>query len=138
MANLRINPNYGDGHSKRYEPTIISPFLIERDENGDIVTYNNDVHLLLRQKNLHKSIGLDSIRAYVDGLNRKQEPVHNLSDDELFSLIPPDGIDTITDAYQYNKYLQAHEKEIKDKYNKYQEDYKKLNDFKKKYGINDL
>ena len=132
MARL-FNINYGDAHSKRYEPTPISQFLIERDEVGNIVTYNSDVHLLLRQKNLHKSIGLDTIRAYVDSLNKNPDPLHNLSDDELMSLIPPDGIDTITDAYQYQKYVEAHSEHIKKEYKKLQDYKKRQADWKQTY-----
>ena len=114
--NLRVNPNYSDAHSKRYQSSVISPFLVERDDKGNVLRYNNDIKLLLRQKDLHKSIGYDAIRAYVDKLNTNPIPTHNLTDEELMGLIPPDGVDTITDLYQYNKYLEAHQKEIKSRY----------------------
>lgn len=120
MANLKVNPNYSDTHSKRYKPSIISSFLVEKDSDGNVLRYNNDVKLLLRQKDLHKSLGYDAIRAYIDRLNTNPEPHHNLTDDELMGLIPPDGLDTITDLYQYNKYLEYHKNEIKSKYDSLQ------------------
>ena len=134
MANLRINISYGDAHSKRYQPSVISSFLIEKDEKGNIIRFNNDVKLLLRQKDLHKSIGYDCIRAYVDTLNRTHEQPHNLTDDQLMSLIPPDGIDTITDVYQYNKYLDAHKDTIKKHYDEYQARAKREKEWYKYYS----
>lgn len=135
MANLRVNPNYGDGHTKRYNPSEISQFLVEHDEEGNVIRYNNDVRLLLHQKNLHKKIGLDVVRSYVDGLNRNPEPQHNLTDDQLMSMLPPDEIDTFTEAYQYRKYLEENSKEFKSKYEKMQKDAEVLTAFKKRYGI---
>lgn len=133
MANLRVNPNYGDGHSKRYQPSEISSFLVEHDEEGNIVRYNNDVRLLLHQKDLHKKIGLDVIRSYVDSLNGNPEPKLDLSDEELLSILPPDELDTFTDAYQYRKYLDEHHQEFKTKYDALQARKKQYDEEKKRY-----
>ena len=135
MSNLRVNPNYGSEHSKCYQPSEISQFLVEHDEEGNVIRYNNDVRLLLHQKNLHKKIGLDVIRSYVDKLNSNPEPPHDLTDEQLLSMLPPSEIDTFTDAYQYRKYLDEHEQEFKSKYEKMQKDAEALTAFKKRYGI---
>lgn len=137
-SRLKVNVYCGDMHSKHFKPNVLVPFLVSRNEDGLINKFNSDTHLLLRQLDVQKSIGYEAIRNYVDSLNSKSPESHNLSDDELLSLLPPDGVDTITDVYQYSKFLQSHEKEIKEQYRKYQDDYKRLESFKKKYGIEDL
>lgn len=107
---------YGAKHSVYYTPSVISPILTERDENGDVVKINSDVYFLLRQKNLHQSIGVESIRAYIDSLERQPVDRPELTDEELFSLIEPKSINTLTDAYQYARYLESHSNDIKEKY----------------------
>lgn len=107
---------YGTAHSVLYTPSVVSPMLVERDQDDNIVKINSDVHLLVRQKNLHKTIGVESLRAYVDALERTPIERPNLTDDELFQLIEPKDINTLTDAYQYAQYLKSHENDVKERY----------------------
>lgn len=116
-ANLTTYPEYTSLHSKKYQASIINPYLADKDEKDNIVKVHSDLYLLLRQQQLHKSIGLDNLRAYVDNMQRPaQASLPNLTDDELFTLIEPKQINNITDAYQYSRYLQSHHEEIKSKY----------------------
>lgn len=128
---------YGAKHSIYYTPSVISPILTERDENGDIVKINSDVYFLLRQKNLHQSVGIESIRAYLDSIERQPIERPELTDDELFSLIEPKSINTLTDAYQYARYLESHSDEIKVKYAQLKAQKKSYDNYMSKYNLND-
>lgn len=114
--------NYGKSHSKRYKPSVISSVLVERTADGRPVKLHSDVHALIHQKNLEKLLGADVIRSYVDGLARSDYgsiDTSNLSDDELYALIPPKAVNNLTTRYEYAQALKEHEKEIKDNYESY-------------------
>lgn len=113
----KVKIKYGSGHTRRYTPSVLSPFLVQQSDDDDkVVHYTNDVHLLLRQKNLHKTIGMDALRSYFVNIDNGSPISHHFSDDELFDLIDPKGLGTITDAYEFSKYLQNHSDDIKKRY----------------------
>lgn len=109
-------PVYGAGHTKLYTKSVVSDFLIEKVGEDDAIHINSDIHLLLRQKNLHNTIGRDVLRNYFEDLDTGAPASHSFSDDELFSLIEPKGINTITDAYEFSKYLQKNSDTLKKKF----------------------
>lgn len=118
MATKQVNIPFGLGHTKFYSKSIISDFLVDRDEDGNIVQVNSDVNLLLRQKTLHRKVGIENLRDYVDNLMvaDKSDGMPNFTDDELFQLIEPKSINNLTTAYEYAKYLQANSKEVKNRF----------------------
>lgn len=110
---------FGLGHTKFYSKSIISDFLCERDEQGNIVTISSDVNLLLRQKTMHRKVGIEQLRDYVQNLmHENKDTQHNFTDDELFQLIEPKSINNLTTSYEYAKYLQANSKDVKQRYDK--------------------
>lgn len=117
----KIYVRYGDAHSKHYKKSVLSSHLVSntKDEEGNVIHTKlyTDLHLLLREKNIHKQIGLDALRSYVESiqLTEKSMPT-DLTDEQLFQLIEPRTINNLTDAYQYAKYIEAHSKEIKKRY----------------------
>lgn len=114
----KVKIKYGSGHTRRYTPSVLSPFLVQQsDDDEKRVHYTNDVHLLLRQNNLHKTIGMDALRSYFENIDNGSPVSHHFSDDELFDLIDPKGLGTITDAYEFSKFLQNHSDDITKRYN---------------------
>lgn len=108
------NAGYGVAHSRFYKPSIVSRLLGERDSKGEMQVIRTDAYLLLRQNNLEKQIGVESLRRYFDSLRGSFDFVDTsrLSDDELFSLIPPKGVNNLTTAQEYAEFLQAKSEEV--------------------------
>lgn len=106
--NKKVVVPYGLGHSKFYTKSVVADYLVDVSRDEDKVTkVNSDVNLLLRQKTLHRRIGVDLLRDYVDNLQRDLPEHHNFTDDELFHLIEPKSINNLTTGYEYAKYIQA-------------------------------
>lgn len=129
---------YGVKHSRRYKPSPLAQFLIERDDNGNMVKLHSDVYLLLHQKNIEKYLGADALRNYINQMISPSYERPDLSDDELMQLIPPKDVNNLTTSYQYCKYLQEHSEMIKQNYkNKLKENevYEKM--YKKLFNIKD-
>lgn len=122
MATTKENPclSYGISHSKQYKPSIVSKFINERDEDGNLIKCHSDAWLLLRQRKLQETIGAESIRRYIDNLRVQQttSSASDLTDDELFALIPPKEVNNLTTSYEYSKYLQQNSDEFKKNYEK--------------------
>lgn len=119
MANKKDIPNvYGLGHSKFYNKSVVADFLVDRDDDGNIININSDVNLILRQKSIYRKVGVENLRDYVQNLMHedKTRDMRDFSDDELFQLIEPKSINTLTTAYEYAKYLQANSKQLKERY----------------------
>lgn len=107
---------YGASHSKTYTKSVVSDFLVDKDKENGFTKYHSDVNLLLRQQSLHKKIGVDLLRDYVNGLEISERDKHDFTDDELFSLIEPKEINNLTTAYEYAKYLKKNSDDIKKRY----------------------
>lgn len=120
MNELENNPcqTYGVSHSRFYVKSPVSDYLNELDENGRLIKRHSDVHLLLRQKRLQETIGVDSIRSYLSSMVAPQSsvPMPDLSDKELLELIPPKDVNNLTTSHLYAKYLQANQDKIKENY----------------------
>lgn len=113
MRKEKRNIYYGIRHSRTYKPSVVSPFLFDRDEEDNIVGIHSDVYFLLRQKNIEEKIGIQKLRDYITDLQIERKiGTEQLSDDELFKLIEPKSINTITDAYQFSKYLRDKQDDI--------------------------
>lgn len=137
MVKITSRRTYGAQHSRKYKPSVVSSFLVDRDDKGRVVKIHSDVHLLLHQENLQKKIGIDAIRNYIDQMHVNATPRPNLTDDELFGLIEPKEINNITDAWKFAKYLQDNSDKVKTAYNDYVAKRKELEQFKQKYNIKD-
>lgn len=127
MTKTIKRPRYGAGHTKYYNKSVVSDFLVEKSNDDlNVVHFNNDIHLLLRQKNIHKVIGTDVLRTYLEELDNGAPHSHKFSDDELFSLIDPKGINTITDCYEFSRYLQEHSDDVNNRYKTLKKNYESL------------
>lgn len=112
---------YGADHTRKYTKSVVADFLVQKSNESNAIHICSDVHLLLRQKNIHKVIGRDVLRSYLENLDNGAPHSHSFTDDELFSLIDPKGIGTITDAYEFSKYIQSHSDDLKTRYNELKE-----------------
>lgn len=118
----KISPalSYGLSHTKQYKPSPIAPFLIERDSKGRFIKRHSDAYLLLRQRKLQESIGVDVIRGYLDALRSVHGssliPHEDLTDDELFSLIEPKQVNNLTTAHEFAKFLKSNKDGIIEKH----------------------
>lgn len=131
-----VSVPYGVSHSKRYNPSIVVDYLVERDDETNEVCINSDINLLLRQKTLQRRIGVDLLRDYVNNLEREQSQKHDFSDDELFQLIEPKDVNNITTAYQFAKYLQNNSENIKSKYESFKREKETYQGLVSKYTSN--
>lgn len=133
--------SYGLSHSKQYKPSIVSKFVHERDEDGNLIKTHSDAWLLLRQRKLQETIGAESIRRYIDQL-RVQDTISSatadLSDEELLSLIPPKAVDNLTTSWEYSQYLQKNSEEFKKNYDEAVKRSRTISAFKKRYDIKDI
>lgn len=116
---------YGISHSKRYAKSPVADFLIDKvGESDNDICICNDIKLLLREKNIHKQIGVDLLRDYVEQLQRSaptsSEQV-SFTDEELFQLIEPKDINNLTTSYLYARYLQDNDKKLKSRYDEFVE-----------------
>lgn len=117
---------FGHGHSKKYKRPIISDFLTSKDANGNIIKRHSDLYLLLRQEHLQHAIGVEEIRKYVDNLYQPQATRPTFTDEELFQLIEPKDVNNITDAYNFARFLQSKDDDIRERYGKMIESKKQL------------
>lgn len=113
---------YGLRHTKKYKPSIVTPFLDERDENGNLIKRHSDVYLILRQESLQRSIGIDALRRHFDSSRMNGNTsmsTDGLTDDQIFDLIEPKAVNNLTTAYEWANYLKEHEEELKAKRDEY-------------------
>lgn len=138
----KVTPNYGYGigHSRNYKPSVIASLRFDKDDNGRTEQIHSDVYFLLRQENLQRKIGLESVRQYVNQMIAKGEVSqipNDLSDDELFALIPSKELNNMTTAYQMARHLQKHHDEVKGNYEKVVDDARRYALWRKSRGSSD-
>lgn len=110
------NPLYGLAHTKEYKPTIVSSFCIDKDDKGNCIQRHSDVYLLLRDKKLQQSIGLETLKEYIERFRTPDMPINNLSDEQLMQLVPIKELYTFTERRQFMEFLESKQKELQDKY----------------------
>ncbi len=129
---------YGIGHTKRYTKSIVCDYLVDTSDDDDkVVKINNDVNLLLRQKTLHRVIGVDLLRDYVNNLQRDLPEQYNFTDDELFQLIEPKSINNLTTGFQYAKYIQSNGESIRKKFDELKTYKKNYDNYLNRYNLKD-
>lgn len=143
MAKNELHPclTYGLSHSKEYVPSVVSPFLVDKDSEGKFIKRHSDAYLLLRQKNIEKTIGVQSIRNYLDmqqaAAQRSSVDTTQLSDDDILQLIEPREINNLTTAYEYAQYLQKNSKEVSKNLDKIKTQKEQYNLFAERYHLKD-
>lgn len=125
---MKRNPSYCAKHSRHYKPSVVAQWLMSKDDKGNILKFHSDIHFLIRQKEINKHVSAEVLRSYIDKLHYQGEARPQLSDDELFSLIEPREVNTITDAWQFAKYLEQNQQKIKSKYDDFRSYHQSLKD----------
>lgn len=131
--NQVVKVPYGISHTKKYTKSLVADFLVERDKDSNMCTFINDINLLLRQKSLHRTIGVDHLRNYVEQLEQKQPERHNFTDEELFKMIEPKSVNNLTTGYEYARYLQENSDKMKDAYKRMKKEKDAFERYMKKY-----
>ena len=101
---MKRNPNFFINCSKRYNPTVVAQVLPSFDEHGTLLRISSDVHLI---KYIHDyTLTRDSAEAYLASMNKASTSFDNIPTDKLRDVMPPRGVNNITDMYMYTRYLQ--------------------------------
>lgn len=123
---MKRNPLYNVDGNIAFQPDVISNVQEFRDETGNLIRVLSDIEYILHNQ-AHKKYDIPAnvIRDYID---RSQDialsqtlATHKFTDEELCNALIPHEIGTITDAYQFSKYLQSHNKSLKDAISHYLE-----------------
>lgn len=120
------NSAYYSAITKAYQRPSFESLQILRDNNGNLIREISDIEFILGEKFISSKFSLDQIRQYISSNKAISSGIDTskMSDNEILSLVPPRSVNTLTDAYQYSKYLSSQKDYIKEK----------LQDFKSKYS----
>lgn len=129
---------FGIAHSNFYVKSIVRDYLIDVSSDEEkVCKLHSDINLILRQKTLHREIGIPALRDYVTSLEFVQSDKHDYSDEELLSLIPPRDVNNLTTAFEYTRYLKENEKQMKQRYNELKQFKSDRENYLKKYSPKD-
>ena len=134
QRNFITNVGYGLAHTKEYQPTVVSKFLIDKDSKGRCIQRHSDVYLFLRDQKLQKSVGLETLKEYVESFRTPETPAIDLTDEQLMSLIPPKDLYTQTERRMYMEYLESKSKEIQESYKELHETGSRYKSYLRKYS----
>lgn len=142
METTKFHPclTYGINHTRHYVPSVVTSLLDERDEHGRLLKRHSDVHLILRQEKLQRSIGVEALRRHFDQMRMNGNTsmsTDNLTDDQLFAMIEPKAVNNLTTAYEWANYLQDHHKELQKKHKEYMDKVAKDREFWSTFGKKD-
>ena len=119
---MDYNVNYGLAHTNLFKAQAIQACQVDTiDSDSHLFKLRSDIDLLLYDKSMQTKIGADSLRNYIDSVNAAssvKSPIDTskLSDEELFSLINPRDVNTITDAFEYARWCKSHDDELRANY----------------------
>lgn len=123
------NPQYLSNITKVATVPPFSELMILRDEDGQLIRETSDVEYILGSTYNDNATATETIRQYLISNHSSSSSVDfsNLSNKEIMDLIPPRSINSITDAYQYSKFLEQNSSYIKKKVSEYEKFIKEQN-----------
>lgn len=123
------NPSYFSNITTYYSRPSFEELQVIRDNEGNLIREASDIEFIMSEKFINSKFSLDQIRLYINGNKAISSNVDTsqMSDAEILSLVPPRSVNTLTDAYQYSKYLSSQKDYIKEK----------IDEFKSKYPKNE-
>lgn len=121
------NPSYFAEITKHYSRPSFEPLQAIRDNEGNLIREISDIEFILSEKFVTSKFSLDQIRLYINSNKAISSGIDTsqMSDNEILSLVPPRSVNTLTDAYQYSKYLSSQKEYIKEKLEEYKSKYPK-------------
>ncbi len=116
------NLDYFSKITKYAKVPAFSELQIVRDENGNLIRETSDVEYILGSTYNDNATAMETIRQYLISNHSTSSSLDfsNLSNEEIMNLIPPRSINSITDAYQYSKFLDHNSSYIKKKVDEYE------------------
>ena len=117
------NPQYFSAITKIASRPAFEELTIIRDENGDLIRETSDVEYILGMTYNDNATAMEVVRQYLvsNSVVSSSLDVSQLSNEQIMNLIPPRSINTLTDAYQYSKFLEQNSKYIEKKAKEYSE-----------------
>lgn len=121
------NPSYYKAITKYYSRPSFESLQILRDEQGNFIRMQSDIEFILSEKYVNSKFSLDQIRSYISSNKAISSGIDTtkMSDEQIMSLVPPRSVNTLTDAYQYSKFLASQKDAIKANIEKFKELYPK-------------
>lgn len=115
------NPQYFSAITKIASRPVFEELTIIRDDNGDLIRETSDVEYILGMTYNDNATAMEVIRQYLvsNSVVSSSLDVSKLSNEQIMNLIPPRSINTLTDAYQYSKFLEENHKYIEKKAKEY-------------------
>lgn len=113
--------------TKTYSRPSFEQLQVIRDNEGNLIREASDIEFILSEKFVNSKFSLDQIRQYISSNKAISSGIDTtkMSDAEILSLVPPRSVNTLTDAYQYSKYLSSQKDYIKSKIDEFREQYPK-------------
>lgn len=123
------NISYFSSITKAYSRPSFEQLQVIRDNDGNLIRETSDIEFILSEKYVTSKFSLDQIRQYISSNKAVSSGIDTsrMTDAQILSLVPPRSVNTLTDAYQYSKYLSSQKDYIKGK----------IDEFKSKYHKND-
>ena len=120
------NSAYYSAITKQYSRPSFEQLQVIRDNEGNLIREASDIEFILSEKFVSSKFSLDQIRQYINSNKAISSGIDTskMTDNEILSLVPPRSVNTLTDAYQYSKYLSSQKDYIKEK----------IQDFKSKHS----
>lgn len=117
--------------SKRLERSVFEDLTVLTDDKGNFIRFTSDVEYILGMKYNDNATATEVVRQYLakNHLTPTNVDVSSLSNKEIFQSIPPRSVNTITDAFQFTKFLESQKNHFKEHFKKLE---KELNDYNKK------
>lgn len=125
------NPDFLMNVSKRLERSAFEDLTILTDDKGNLIRFTSDIEYILGMRYNDNAVASEVIRQYLakNHLTPNSVDVSSLSTKEIFQSIPPRSVNTITDAFQFSKFLESQKNHFKEHFKKLE---KELNDYNKK------
>lgn len=117
------NPNYFSSISKFFQRPAFEELMQIRDDEGNLIRETSDVEYILGMTYNDNATAMEVVRQYLVGnsIVSSSLDVSKLTNEQIMNLIPPRSINTLTDAYQYSKFLEQNHKYIEKKAKEYSE-----------------
>lgn len=103
---MERNPHFDSASHIEYSPSVLTPIVKVFDDDGQFVRQRSDVEIIR-----NKLVTDSAVLTYTRSVEGSILPPDNTPLDQFAQSAVPRSVTTITDAYQYGKYLESQSKE---------------------------